>query len=419
MCWRYKRYITIVAFTAFSGSGSFAQNVTSPYSILGIGDIETKDFGRYFGMGSTSIALHSTSSYNFTNPASLTALDPKVMNFDLMMRGRISKFAVPGVDTITAPSKDFAIKRISIAYKPEKRWAFAAGLKPYSTVNYLLNESGKLGDNTSEITKSVDGSGGFYQFYLSNGYALNKNFSAGLTVSYIFGAIQTNTSYTSDVIGLDITKNENTAMHAPLFTGGLQYTGKISKHFSQQIGVIVSAPARLTGDLNTGYAVNDTTVTTENNVSKHIYLPLHFGFGYALVLNSVTLSADYNYYDWKKQKVDYTNSYIDKASRFSAGIEYSFKKNYGLQTREKYYLQGGFSYETNYLHIQNNPLTDISWTIGVGNNVSRMLSYNLGLEIGSKGTLKSNQIRENYTQFVIGISLKDFWFNAAKYGRYQ
>ena len=59
-----------------------AQNVTSPYSILGIGDVDTKDFGRYFATGDASIARRDPSSYNFSNPASLTSLPFKVVNFE-------------------------------------------------------------------------------------------------------------------------------------------------------------------------------------------------------------------------------------------------------------------------------------------------------------------------------------------------
>lgn len=423
MCLDFKQYHTIVALlllvTPFFAAQSSAQNVTSPYSILGVGDIETKDFGRYFGMGSTSIAMRSANTYLFSNPASLTALNPKVMNYDLIMRGKTSRFNMPGQDTFTLPSKDFAIRRISIAYKPEKKWAFALGLRPYSTVNYLLNDSGKLSDNASVIKKSVDGNGGLNQFYLSNGYALTKNFSAGLTVSYIFGSIQTNTSYTSNDIDIDITRDEYNALHAPLFTGGLQYAGEISKHVSQQIGITVTAPARLAGDWSTEYLVGDSTITTQEEKAKYFMLPLQVGFGYALIIRNLTLSADYTWYNWEKQQLDNPGSYTDKASRFSAGFEYSFKRKVGLQMFEKSYIQAGFSYETSYMRIQNKPLNDYSYTFGFGNNVSRVLSYNVGFEIGRKGNEKYQQIKERYTQYVIGISLKDLWYNAAKYGKYQ
>lgn len=412
-----------------SNTAALAQNVTSPYSIFGVGDIETKDFGRYFGMGSTSIALRNGAAFNFSNPASLTALDPKVMNFDFIMRGRVSNFLIPGRDTVTSPSKDYAIRRISLAYKPEKRWAFAFGLRPYSTVNYLLNDSAKLADNTSVLNKSVDGNGGLNQVFLSNGFSLNKNFSVGLTTSVLFGTLQTNTTYTSSGIGLDVTRNEYNALHALMFTGGLQYVGKLSKHIKQQLGFIISNAAKLTGQWSTEYITSDSTITTDVDPSKHISTPGQIGVGYALVFNDkLTISADYTSYNWKYQKVDYPGSYIDKAFRFSTGLEYSFKGKAGLQTVEKYYLQAGFSYEQSYIHINNNPLADYSYSIGFGNRVTNGfgyrrsnggLSYNLGFEFGKKGSVSNNQIRESYTQFVIGLSLKGFWFNSAKYGRYQ
>jgi len=407
-----------------------AQNVTSPYSIFGIGDIETKDFGRYFGMSSTSIALHNSTSFNFSNPASLASLDPKVMNFDFIMRGRVSNFLKPGIDTITSPSKDYAIRRISLAYKPEKRWGFAFGLKPYSTVNYLLTESEKLADNSGELTKSVDGNGGINQVFISNGFSLNKNFSIGLTSSILFGTLQTNTTYTSSSIGLDVTRNEYDALHALMFTGGLQYKGRLSKHTSQQFGLTVSNKAKLTGQWSNEYVISsDSTITTDVDPSKHISTPVQIGVGYALVFNDkLTISADYTSYNWKYQKVDYPGSYIDKAFRFSTGLEYSFKGKAGLQTVEKYYIQAGFSYEQSYIHVNNNLLTDYSYSIGFGNRVTNGfgyrrsnggLSYNLGFEFGKKGSVSNNQIRESYTQFVIGLSLKGFWFNSAKYGKYQ
>ena len=81
------KYILILFITGFSASiptiRLHAQNVSSPYSILGIGDVDTKDFGRYFSSGDASIARRDPSSYNFSNPASLTSLPYKVVNFDI------------------------------------------------------------------------------------------------------------------------------------------------------------------------------------------------------------------------------------------------------------------------------------------------------------------------------------------------
>ena len=66
------------------------KKITPPYSILCIGDVETKDFGRYFITGNTAGARRDAGSYNNGNPAALTALPYKTMHFDLAFRGRSS-----------------------------------------------------------------------------------------------------------------------------------------------------------------------------------------------------------------------------------------------------------------------------------------------------------------------------------------
>ena len=59
----------IVIFCCTSG---FAQNTASPYSILGIGDIEKSYFDKTSAMGHAGIALTSDRSVLLSNPASLS-----------------------------------------------------------------------------------------------------------------------------------------------------------------------------------------------------------------------------------------------------------------------------------------------------------------------------------------------------------
>ena len=200
-----------------------AQNVTSPYSILGIGDIDTKDYGRYFSEGSTAISRRDVFSYNFSNPASLTSLPEKVMNFDIATRGRISNFQLPGTDTTTGISKDFAVKRVTMAFKVTDKTGIAFGLRPYSSVNYQFQSTQAILDGNSYYTKSVEGDGGINQVYFSIARSFGKKFSAGLTTSYLFGSLQKTTDYTSTNVPLNITKEETTSLYGASVQGGLQY----------------------------------------------------------------------------------------------------------------------------------------------------------------------------------------------------
>src|ERR1700741_3504092 len=55
-------------------SHGYAQNMNSPYSVYGIGDIDFRNYNRTNGMGSTGLALTSSFYLIDNNPASITGL---------------------------------------------------------------------------------------------------------------------------------------------------------------------------------------------------------------------------------------------------------------------------------------------------------------------------------------------------------
>ena len=65
---------------------SLAQVNSSPYSVLGIGDIENSSFNRYTSMASAGVALSDSRYINNSNAASLTGLIPRFYSFELSER---------------------------------------------------------------------------------------------------------------------------------------------------------------------------------------------------------------------------------------------------------------------------------------------------------------------------------------------
>ena len=43
-------------------------------------------------------------------------------------------------------------------------------------------------------------------------------------------------------------------------------------------------------------------------------------------------------------------------------------------------------------------------------NVTRLSTLDLGIELGQRGTVKNNLIRENFLNFTIGINFANKWF---------
>lgn len=409
-----------------SSASVAAQNVSSPYSILGIGDVDTKDFGRYFATGNASIARRDYASYNFSNPASLIALPFKTMNFDIALRGRSSTFRSNDFDSTTMPSNDFIIKRITGAFKVSNKAAFAVGLKPYSSVNYLYNADKLILDGSSSYTKLVEGSGGINQVYVSYAYMLGKRLSAGVTASYLFGTISRETIYAGNNINLLLRKKEFNQYSGGNFTGGLQYHTVGEKKWQHTIGLTFSGGTNLNGQQTIDY-IEDTATVKSDAADASFKMPVSVSMGYSATLNNAfVFSAEANYYNWPYQRLNLNRSFTNPSARFSAGMEYSKKikyqdRNTGATTvlAERYYLGWGVSAENSYMHIKNKSVWDYSMSVGAGLNVSRMLSVYSGLEYGNKGSLNFGQIRENYVQFVVGLTLKDIWIGPKYTRRYD
>ncbi len=426
MSWDYKLIcgrarLPLLALALLQQGAASGQSTTSPYSILGIGDIETKDYGKFFGMGSASVALRSASYINTANPASLTALDPDMINIDINGRWHSGRFQYNASDTLTSSNNDAAIRRLSLTFRPGKTWGLSFGIKPYSSVNYLLSQNlGLQNGATSNITKTVTGSGGINQVYIANGFRIGKHLSLGLTASYLFGSLTSTTNYLYSDLNVNITRKEYQELRAFQFQAGLQYSGKIGAYATQHFGITLTNPATLRGDFSTDYLVGDSLTQSSSKAGKDFSIPLQLGLGYALDVNEhISIAATYTYYDWKRQKLNYPNAYTDKAQQYAVGFQYTTHKRIQGQMREKTFFQLGLSYNQGYINLLGQSIDDMSATAGIGSNLTRLINCYLGLEVGRKGDVSKGQIRENYTQVSVGVTIKEFWYNTKKLRLYD
>jgi hypothetical protein len=407
----FNYFFVVLILTVIKVSPVTAQNITSPYSILGIGDVDTKDFGRYFGSGNAAVARRNLFAYNFSNPASLTGLPFKTMHFDIATRGRYSNYFFPNTDTaLGIPSTDFIIKRVTMAFKVSEKTGIAFGLKPYSSVNYSYLQDNVILDGNTSYFKLVDGDGGINQFYFSYARKITKQISAGATASTMFGSLQRKTQYFSPGIALNIVKDETDFYNGAMLQGGIQYYSLPGKKWKHQIGLVSAISTNLRGELTTVYTDEGGAIKKDIDNNRIFKLPISVSIGYSAVkADKLTLSVEGNYYYWKYQKVNYNGSYTSPSFRISGGIEYAFLKKQGNTAYEKGYISMGANIEKSYLRIKKNNLWDYSFSVGLGRNLSRNISWYSGIELGNKGNKSYNQVQEKYTQFIMGLTIKDIW----------
>jgi hypothetical protein len=415
-----QKNIAIACIVFLFAAHARAQNVSSPYSVLGIGDIETFDYGRYSASGAAAVSRREAGFYNFANPASLTAMPYKAVNLDFALRGRVSKFKLPGTDTFTLPSKDMVVKRVTLAFKVTPTVGFAFGIRPFSSVNYQYSATSAISDGSASLIKYTDGSGGINQTYFSIAKQIKKRLSVGATASWLFGALQNTTTYYNPGLGLDIIKSENNFYTAAGLQGGLQYQSLPAKKWQHSFGLTATAYTQLKGQNTTDYTESEVIIKTAEPVDIIFKMPVAVSAGYSIAnKNGLSVNVQASYNKWPQQKVNYSNSFTSDAYGLNAGMEYSRKISNNSFTAEKYYVGWGIKMERSYLVINNNPLNDYAVTFGAGKNISRLISVNAGIEAGKKGTASFNQIRENYFQFNAGITLKDVWYGTKRFGRYN
>lgn len=414
-----RRKLLLTALSVSLYSSLIGQNVSSPYSVLGVGDIDSRDYSRYHFSGHSGVSRQNSAAYNQANPASLSSLFYKSIHLDISMRGRNSVFKMPDQDTTLDPTKDFAVKRLSVAFKPGKKTGVAFGLQPYSSVNYQFMQNKVILDGTTPYYKTVEGSGGIHQFFVSTGTSLTKKLSAGVTASWLFGSLQRTSTFGSSVIDLSVTREERDYYNAVKLLAGLQYVSK-GKKWEHQLGITSSIISNPAGQSTTTIYDGTTEAVKEITENSKYMLPFSTSFGYSATYNDrFTLNGNAEYNHWNKQKLDYPDSYTGDAIRLSAGIEIALNSRKWPGKNERPYFGISINADKSYMRIQGKELWDYYATIGGGLTLTRNLVAWGGLEWGLKGRTSLNQIKEHYTQYILGFSIKDIWFATRKFGRYN
>jgi len=142
------------------------------------------------------------------------------------------------------------------------------------------------------------------------------------------------------------------------------------------------------------------------------------------------IGADFRYQTWKNYTGFESNaaSELNNSWRIAVGGEIlpNIKKYNKLFSKLKY--RAGFYYSKTNINIRNNDIKEFGIDFGVGipmlsrftNDEGFMQSYitypfNIGFQIGKRGTTADNLIQESFVRFRLGFSLNDKWFVKRKY----
>jgi len=393
-----------------------AQTMNSPYSVYGIGDIDYKSYNRTSGMAGTGLALSSNKYIINNNPASIAGLERSFFIVNITTTGKSATYQGDAITAINNKNHDFWIKGISLAAKINKSWASNIGIGQFSNVNYKFSGEQAIEGTTRVYTTAYEGDGGLNEFYWNNAVALNKHFSVGIKSSFITGTInQSETLYEPSLQSTIVTKQQD-YFNNFRFQYGALYTGKLSKKWDLSMGARYSGKTKLTAERSLTVTQDDEVIVEDEFIKKdRFFLPATYAGGIAFTKNKkTTFSADYTYEDWSALNIRGNGWRYKSGQRLSAGVEFSKQLQYWNKPEEQKFYQLGAVFNNSYLQVRGVPVKEYGITAGMGGRLGNSLLYSFSGEFGVRGTTSSNLIKENYFQFTLSLSYRDFLFSKGR-----
>jgi len=459
-----KKTFGAIAIMSLCANVLFAQSTFSTYSRFGIGIPTSPGSVTHFGMGGTSIAIVDGSLINFSNPASYSFCGVTTLQVNAVGSSITASTSDASMKYTTGQVNEFGL----LFKKPGSRWAIAAGLTPYSTINYSLSNSAVLNDTTN-ANYIYNGSGGLNKFNIGTSRvftiyktefrldSLNKKdtavkvpvhqISVGVNGNAIFGTlVRTNNAEFDDATVYntrEIAKLNNKGVGLDI---GVLYKVRIAKK-EEDHKVIGESHLYFGADFSTGYKMR--SIFTEIN-SKYIYsagapvdagdsyvseevkgrmtIPARIALGAAYRKSAkkwgrYTVAIDFKTQDWSNYKISFDSpfsqaGYLDNSSTLSAGFEFepSIARKSDFIHRMSY--RAGLRQTDTHLHINGTNIMQQAVSVGLSIPVVRSLSrFHIGAEYMTGGTQDNNLILEKGFNFIVGFTLTpaERWFFQRKY----
>lgn len=405
----------------------------TPYSLYGLGDIAKQGTANNKSMGGIGIGVRDNRYINYMNPAAITERDTLafMLDFGLNSSNFFSSSRVSGSDKKASTAYNaFNIQNFVLTAPIYRKSAFVVGITPFSHIGYKFEDTENdpvLVSKYGDIKYQKYGEGTVNQLFLGGAMNFMKDFSVGVQYIYYFGALNrySNILFNSDNSFRSTQTGWDYSLGGHGVKVGLQYFTRLGekKNYTLTVGASYRMAANIKGDYTRfAYAVGASTDTVMHETTNNakIKLPDEFAVGLSLRKTDKWLvGVDYTMNNWKKSAFSKTPGVeitTNTAYSVNLGVEYT-PNRYDI----RYYLKrvtyrAGAYYDRTYMKLGSQSINAYGVTVGFSLPIYRYYNaLNLAVDVGQRGKLKNNLIKETYVQFHIGISLHDIWFVKYRY----
>ncbi len=452
-----KLTVAVAAFVipAAASAQSSSINAFSPYTMYGIGELNTPGTTATRSMGGIGVAMRNARMVNTLNPAAYSLTPRKSFLFSLGLEGQNyynyqTVKQNDGYADKQSAYNTFNLHDIAIQIPLGKRIGFGMSLMPYSSVGYRISyrrpysSSDPVQGNIGSTKYAYEGSGDITEVKFGVGMQIFKNVSLGIAAQYYWG---------------DITRLYSTTFLPITGDGAFGATTGVDNYsvstFKGQVGlmwnVITSEKRALTvgatfdfgGDIKPDKSSKVTTgslhetVVVSDTTQLRMVLPRQLTLGTTYQTSKWLVGVDYTYQNWGGKNKGTSNTLGENAadnfavsytntSTLKMGMEFTPSRYDVRHFLKRCSYRAGFRYGNYHQTFGGEKLHQYALSLGVGIPVKFLgsSSVDVGVEFGRRGYNLAKSlglIRQQYVKFSVGFSLfagsenGEYWFMRPKY----
>lgn len=405
-----------------------AQSIgNSPYGAYGMGDVKYDNTVDISSMGgiSTAYIWDFNNNFNFRNPAANTNLELTTLKVEGTNENNYYR---SDFNNIKTDKHSTYLSNISIAFPISRKIKFGMGFQPYSSKSYDIGTNKEVNDGNNNVIREVHnfhGEGSVSTVQAALSYQINPEFAVGLRSNYYFGKLYDIEEVAFTGAELISGYSNNYRVSAFNFTLGSTYQKKLENNHKLTVGATYtignSGTLKNTYTNSTYYYLVGETKGSETIVDQQVnydkkFLPQEgsLGLGYGKEAKWF-LSAQVDYK--KGESINFLGNpfFYQDSFRYSVGGWYLPNYNDFRSYFSRVIYRYGAYYEKGNLQINGTNINKYAITAGVTlpfqkSTINRMNSIDLGIEVGKRGTLDNNLIRQNFINLRVGINFADKWF---------
>lgn len=405
----------------------------APYTVFGIGDLYSAGSAYNATMGGVGIATRNNRYINTMNPAAVTARDSLAFMSDFSMYGQNKLFRQ---GDLKSANNTFNLCDFVISFPLWKTSAMMVGVRPFSSTGYsygYYETNEKVIYNVGNAAHAYSGEGGLYQVFASAGITFAKRLSIGAEYEFYFGDITKKYTQTiEDNAALALSQLYDMALTAHSAKFGLQYEQPVGNKLRLGFGATYRLSANLLG--YNEYSKSLGSIATEIRSDTLTVNP-----GGPRIAGELGVGISFTYMDKLRGEIDYirtdwTNCGFEYAPGFAVngadapvfrgavsqkvrlGVEYLPNISDIRYYHKKIAYRAGAYFGTENYTVFGQPISTFGITFGATLPVFRWYNgVTIGMELGQRGTLENDLVKENYIGISVGFNLFDIWFRKNQY----